>query len=800
MTNFFPLPSNLPVPAPSKAALHLPGHPLPPLIELASTSGGFVDLFLLSLTRPILLFIYPRTAKAGEQVKDSWNSIPGARGCTPELCCIRDEIQPLLARESNLAIFGLSSQTNDYQQEVSKRLQLPFPLLSDSDFKFQAALELPTFQWESVNYLQRITLLLREGQVTQVQFPVFPPNKAAQNALDMLNDTPTSPEEMKISEACASVSSDDEEIRDEPSVSVAQSLSFISPPPKEWSSSIRSFSRRLGSERPSEWRNSLVAVDNETGEVVGVLAHGVTLSTDEASRSNEALHELYTEETEDGGSDDNREPVELLDYRAAYRYDDADVRPSSRAASLLGEQTFAPPPVPDKPKQLRIVKKGEQSSAARNVSPSNQADSEIKEDDDDIVDGKYRVHGAHLEAHRPDLLRDRSREGMDEDDDVYNSDGSGSTVGGPAIHLWKKMRGGKTGEAKRQTKKRKKEERESKDQVTSSTTSKEPSQQSNPLPVSQSENTTREVTANHEQELNGGEETRETVAAASHHLTRPEIASSHAGDEEGAMEMNYKGKVKWSQGTKKSMMSRHLQGNSVLVEFLSDSRIGASLIKSASPYIPKQRAASSLNGPDYFTPTNIATIPQTGVLAYIPVLPTHLLWFFGMGEQKQTETIVASTTQSNDCKGTVQDPVAVIGEDLMVLIKALSPSSLAQIAGDSISTAWNSVYDTGTVATGWVGSYLSAFALVGIEGGEADLDTVEQGDDDAEEWEWATPSFHAESLQGTPRPVYRRKRLTPSMKGNFTRQRVEDDDTSPVSIVHFDHLGIARRAYTHFQS
>jgi peroxiredoxin len=186
MTDPFPLPSNLPVPQPSKAALHLPGHPLPPLIELPSTSGGTVDLFLTSLTRPVLLFIYPRTASPGESVKESWNQIPGARGCTPELCNIRDETKSLLDREPSLAIFALSTQPTTVQQEVAKRLNLSYPILSDSDLKLQSALDLPTLTWESTKYLQRITLLLREGQVTQVNYPVFPSNKAVEFALEML--------------------------------------------------------------------------------------------------------------------------------------------------------------------------------------------------------------------------------------------------------------------------------------------------------------------------------------------------------------------------------------------------------------------------------------------------------------------------------------------------------------------------------------------------------------------------------------------------------------------------------------
>lgn len=182
----FKLPADLPAPPPSKAALHLLGHPLPPVVELASTAGGTVDLFLTSLTKPVLVFGYPRTGAPGEQVPASWDAIPGARGCTPELCGVRDSLKPLKKAEPGLAIFGLSTQTTEYQREAAERLQLPFPLLSDSDFKLQKALDLPTFEWNGSRYIERITLLLRDGQITQIHHPVFPSTSAASEALRML--------------------------------------------------------------------------------------------------------------------------------------------------------------------------------------------------------------------------------------------------------------------------------------------------------------------------------------------------------------------------------------------------------------------------------------------------------------------------------------------------------------------------------------------------------------------------------------------------------------------------------------
>lgn len=179
-------PSDLPVPQDDGGARHLMGHPLPALTPLPSTSGEPVDLFLLSLSKPVLLFIYPRTGPPGENIAAEWNAIPGARGFTPNLCSVRDSIGPLRANEPDLQIFGLSTQSTKYQSEVVDRLHLPFAILSDEKRDFTQKLDLPTLEWEGQKLLKRMTLLLRGGQVTRVCYPVFPPDQAAALALPML--------------------------------------------------------------------------------------------------------------------------------------------------------------------------------------------------------------------------------------------------------------------------------------------------------------------------------------------------------------------------------------------------------------------------------------------------------------------------------------------------------------------------------------------------------------------------------------------------------------------------------------
>jgi peroxiredoxin len=110
-------------------------------------------------------------------VPEGWDQIPGARGCTPQACAFRDahdDLQALGAR-----VFGLSTQTTDYQREAATRLQLPFPLLSDADLRFTHAMNLPTFEFSGMTLLKRLTLILRDGRTEHVFYPVFPPDRNA---------------------------------------------------------------------------------------------------------------------------------------------------------------------------------------------------------------------------------------------------------------------------------------------------------------------------------------------------------------------------------------------------------------------------------------------------------------------------------------------------------------------------------------------------------------------------------------------------------------------------------------------
>jgi peroxiredoxin len=174
-------PSDLPVPADDGMARHLIGMPVAK-VSLRSTWGQWVDLS--TLAGRTVVYRYPRTGRPGVEPLDGWDLIPGARGCTPQACAFRDHHRELEAHDAR--VFGLSSQDTNYQLEAAERLHLPFPLLSDAQFAFASAMRLPQFEAGSMRLLKRLTLIVRDGLVEHVFYPVFPPDRNAEQVLDWL--------------------------------------------------------------------------------------------------------------------------------------------------------------------------------------------------------------------------------------------------------------------------------------------------------------------------------------------------------------------------------------------------------------------------------------------------------------------------------------------------------------------------------------------------------------------------------------------------------------------------------------
>lgn len=174
--------SRLPAPSDYGEALHLPGMRLP-VCPLPATNGESIDLS--SLRGLTVVYAYPRTGRPDVKNPAGWDLIPGARGCTPQSCAFRDHFADLKAQGVD-HLFGLSTQDTAYQVEAAARLHLPFPLLSDERLLLTHALRLPTFHISGMTLLERLTLVIENGRIANVFYPVFPPDQNAAKVLAWL--------------------------------------------------------------------------------------------------------------------------------------------------------------------------------------------------------------------------------------------------------------------------------------------------------------------------------------------------------------------------------------------------------------------------------------------------------------------------------------------------------------------------------------------------------------------------------------------------------------------------------------
>ncbi len=172
--------SRLPAPQDDGAAQYLPGRRVPAR-PLLATDGA--RICLATLLGWAVVYAYPMMGAPHTPLPEGWDMIPGARGCTPQACAFRDHLAELKAAGA-AHLFGLSTQSHAFQQSAHARLHLPYPLLCDSDGAFAAQLSMPTFEVAGQQLLKRITLIIHQGRIAHVFYPIFPPDQHPQAVID----------------------------------------------------------------------------------------------------------------------------------------------------------------------------------------------------------------------------------------------------------------------------------------------------------------------------------------------------------------------------------------------------------------------------------------------------------------------------------------------------------------------------------------------------------------------------------------------------------------------------------------
>jgi len=74
-------------------------------------------------------------------------------------------------------------------EEFAERIELPFPILSDSALALVDAIALPTFEADRQQLYKRITLVIRDGAIEHAFYPIFPPSEHAGEVLAWLRSS-----------------------------------------------------------------------------------------------------------------------------------------------------------------------------------------------------------------------------------------------------------------------------------------------------------------------------------------------------------------------------------------------------------------------------------------------------------------------------------------------------------------------------------------------------------------------------------------------------------------------------------
>jgi peroxiredoxin len=172
----------LTIPEDDGAANHLKNISIPK-ISLPNQDGHFLHLDRSDTFR-IVLYFFPMTGRPDKPLPNNWNNIPGAKGCTIQACSFRDNYDEIISL--NAVPIGISTQTIDYNKEMTTRLKIPFDVLSDEQLKLKTTINLPIFLIKNKYYFKRLTLVIEKNIIKKVFYPIYPVNKHIDEILKWL--------------------------------------------------------------------------------------------------------------------------------------------------------------------------------------------------------------------------------------------------------------------------------------------------------------------------------------------------------------------------------------------------------------------------------------------------------------------------------------------------------------------------------------------------------------------------------------------------------------------------------------
>jgi hypothetical protein len=182
--NLMVLPDNLPRPEDDGGANHLVGSRIPHLSS-RSTSGELVNLS--ELPHRTIVYAYPMTGGPNVQLPKGWNDIPGARMQAADSCLSGPEGRDLRSwrgcvwpQQPNAGISeGADGSAGDFVLDPERcGLQADRERAPSDDVR------------RGVVLLKRLTLVINDGVIEHVFYPVFPPKKAAADVVACLTENP----------------------------------------------------------------------------------------------------------------------------------------------------------------------------------------------------------------------------------------------------------------------------------------------------------------------------------------------------------------------------------------------------------------------------------------------------------------------------------------------------------------------------------------------------------------------------------------------------------------------------------